>query len=90
MLAILIAPAKEDGQVSVVIPNLVDCGMSILPYVDDTIFLMDHDLEKYLNRKLVLCIFEQFSGLKINFHKSEIFCFGKLKRLRMTINSFWV
>jgi hypothetical protein len=29
--------------------------------------------------KLVLCIFEQLSGLKINFHKSEIFCFGKAK-----------
>jgi hypothetical protein len=30
--------------------------------------------------KLILCIFEQLSGLKINnFHKSEIFCFGKAK-----------
>ena len=27
--------------------------------------------------KLILSIFEQLSGLKINFHKSEIFCFGK-------------
>ena len=29
--------------------------------------------------KLILCIFEQLSGLKINFHKSEISCFGKAK-----------
>jgi hypothetical protein len=29
--------------------------------------------------KLILCIFEQLSGLKINFHKSEIFYFGKAK-----------
>jgi hypothetical protein len=29
--------------------------------------------------KLILCIFEQLSGLKINFHKSEILCFGKAK-----------
>jgi hypothetical protein len=29
--------------------------------------------------KLVLCIFEQLSGLKINFHKSELFCFGIAK-----------
>jgi hypothetical protein len=29
--------------------------------------------------KLILCIFEQLSGLKINFHKSEIFTFGKAK-----------
>jgi hypothetical protein len=31
--------------------------------------------------KLILCIFEQLSGLKINFHKSEIFCFGKAKEM---------
>jgi hypothetical protein len=29
--------------------------------------------------KLILCLFEQLSGLKINFHKSEIYCFGKAK-----------
>src|SRR6266508_3497294 len=29
--------------------------------------------------KLFLCIFKQLSGLKINFHNSEIFCFGKAK-----------
>jgi hypothetical protein len=40
---------------------------------------MEHDLDKALNMKLILCIFEQHSGLKINFHKSEIFCFGKAK-----------
>jgi hypothetical protein len=36
---------------------------------------MEHDLEK-VNMKLILCIFEQRSGLKTNFHKSEIFYFG--------------
>jgi len=25
----------------------------------------------------LLCVFEQLSGLKINFHKSELYCFGK-------------
>jgi hypothetical protein len=29
--------------------------------------------------KLLLCVFEQLSGLKINFYKSEIFCFGQAK-----------
>ena len=29
------------------------------------------------NLKFVLVLFEQMSGLKINFHKSEILCFGK-------------
>jgi hypothetical protein len=37
MLAILIARAKEDGQVGGLIPHLVDGGVSILQYADDTI-----------------------------------------------------
>ena len=30
--------------------------------------------------KLLLCAFEHISGLKINFHKSEIFCFGNAQQ----------
>ena len=37
---------------------------------------MDNDLERAKNMKLLLCAFEQLSGLKINFHKSELFCYG--------------
>jgi hypothetical protein len=81
MLAILIARAKEDRQVSGLIPHLVDGGVSILQYAYDTILFLEHDFEKALNMKLVLCIFEQLSGLKINFHKREIFCFGKAKEV---------
>jgi hypothetical protein len=75
----MINRAKEDGQVTGLIPHLVDGGVSILQYVDDTIFFLEHDLEKALNMKLVLCIFEQLTGLKINFHKSEIYYFGEAK-----------
>jgi hypothetical protein len=31
------------------------------------------------NLKQVLCAFEKLYGLKINFHKSELFFFGKTK-----------
>jgi hypothetical protein len=81
MLAIMIARAKEDGQVDGLIPHLVDGGASILQYADDTIIFMENNLEKALNMKLILCIFEELSGLKINFHKSEIFCFGQAKEV---------
>jgi hypothetical protein len=37
---------------------------------------MEHDLEKAQNLKLILSAFEQLSGLKINFHKSDLFCFS--------------
>jgi hypothetical protein len=40
---------------------------------------MGHDIEKARNMKLILSTFEQLSRLKINFYKSEIFCFGKVK-----------
>jgi hypothetical protein len=38
---------------------------------------MGYDLEKAINLKLILSAFEQLSSLKINFHKSELFCFGE-------------
>ena len=56
-----------------------DDGLSILQYADDTFLFMDHNLEQAKNMKLLLCVFEQLSGLKINFHKSEIFCYGEAK-----------
>jgi hypothetical protein len=38
---------------------------------------MEHDPEKARNLKLILLAFEQLSNFKINFHKSQLFCFGK-------------
>jgi mannosylglycoprotein endo-beta-mannosidase len=60
-----------------VVPHLVVCGLSILQYAGDTILFTEHDLEKARNLKLILSTFEQLSGLKINLHKSEFFCFGE-------------
>jgi hypothetical protein len=40
---------------------------------------MEHDLEQAKHMKILLCAFEQLSGLKINFHKSEMFCYGEAK-----------
>src|SRR5438128_8766106 len=76
MLAMLIRRAKEQGQIGGVVPHLIDEGLSILQYADDTILFMEHDLDKACNMKLLLCAFEQVSGLKINFYKSVMICFG--------------
>jgi hypothetical protein len=81
MLALLIHRAKADGQIRGVLPHLVDDGLSILQYADDTIIFIDHDPKQAMNLKLLLCAFEQLSGLKINFHKSEIFCYGEAKEM---------
>ena len=58
MLAIIIARAKEDGQVKGVVPHLVGERLSILQYADDTIIFLDHDIDKAKNMKLLLCLFE--------------------------------
>ena len=64
------------------VPHLIDGGLSILQYANDTILFMDHNLEQAQHMKNILCVFEQLSGLKINFHKSEIFCFGEAKNYK--------
>ena len=88
MLAIIIARAKEDGQVKGVVPHLVEEGLSILQYAYDTIIFLDHDSDKAKNIKLLLRIFEQLSNLKINFHKSVIFFFGEAKQHELIYSKF--
>jgi hypothetical protein len=51
MLALLINRAKVAGQLRCVIPNLVDDGLSILQYTDDTIIFLDRGLEQAKNLK---------------------------------------
>jgi hypothetical protein len=79
MLAILIERAKLAREFDGVVSHLIDDGLSILQYADDTIIFVDHDLEKAKNLKVLLCAFEKLLGLKINFHKSEMYCFGVAK-----------
>jgi hypothetical protein len=47
---------------------------------------MDDDLERAKNMKLLLCAFEQLSGLKINFHKSECFATEQPKPIKMSMH----
>jgi retron-type reverse transcriptase len=58
MLEILIVRAKDEGKVGSLLPHLIDGGISILQYADDTILFLEHDVAKAVNMKLVLCIFE--------------------------------
>jgi hypothetical protein len=79
MLEILVRRATDAGEVNGLVPHLVEGGLSILQYADDTILFLENDLQQAHNLKLVLNAFEKLAGLKINFHKSEVFCFGKAK-----------
>jgi hypothetical protein len=42
---------------------------------------MEHNLEEAKNMKLLLAAFEKLPGLKINFHKSELFCYREAKEM---------
>jgi len=79
MLAVLVERARKHDKIRGMVPHLVDEGMAILQYVDDTILFFEDDLEQAKNLKIILCVFEELSGLKINFHKSELFCMGEAK-----------
>jgi len=57
MLAILIKRAKDDGQIRGVIPHLVEDGLSILQYADDTILFMDHDLDQSQKHEIIIDCF---------------------------------
>jgi hypothetical protein len=42
---VLVNKAKDEGQVDGVVPHLVDGGLSILQYADDSILFLDHNLD---------------------------------------------
>jgi hypothetical protein len=57
-LACLIQKAKDEGIIKGLIPHIISGGCCCLQYVDDTIFLLQDDLENARNLKFILCIFE--------------------------------
>jgi hypothetical protein len=47
-----------------------------LQYADDKVVMVECDKRSIANLKFLLYCFEWMSGLKINYHKSEVVCFG--------------
>lgn len=48
----------------------------MLQYVDDTVLMIECYDAYILNFKFLMYYFEWMSGLKINYHKSEVFLLG--------------
>ena len=76
MLAVLVNIAKDEGQVDGVVPHLVDGGLSILQHADDTILFLDHNLDCVKHEAYIMCLRASLE-ININFHKSELYCFGE-------------
>ena len=52
--------------------DLVENGVVNLQYADDTILFLDANEKVVKNMKWIFTCFEQMSGMRINYHKSEI------------------
>lgn len=68
--------AKVQGYIRGVVPHLINRGITHLQYADNTIIMTEGDAESIRNVKFLLYCFEWMSGLKINYHKSEVVAFG--------------
>jgi hypothetical protein len=68
--------AKNSGQIKGLVPHLIEGGVTHLQYTDDTVIFMEMDEQTILNVKFLLYCFENMSGLKINYQKSEVCVMG--------------
>lgn len=72
----LLNKAKAKGLIKSLMTHLIPEGISHIQYADDTVLMVDPSVESIKNLKIILYCFEYLSGLKINFHKSEVIIFG--------------
>jgi hypothetical protein len=72
----MLMKAAKPGLISGLLPQVVEGGVIGLQYADDTLLFLENDLEKASTMKWLLVCFEQMSGLKINYDKSDLLTIG--------------
>ncbi|XP_047051186.1 ABC transporter G family member 41-like [Lolium rigidum] len=75
-LAAMLAKANSAGHIRGVVSHLIPGGVTHLQYADDTLVMIEPSDLGIANLKFLLLCFENMSGLKINFDKSEVFVTG--------------
>ena len=68
--------AAKQNLISGLMLQVVDGGIISLQYADDTLLFLENNLEKANNLKWLLICFEQMSGMKINYDKSDLLTIG--------------
>jgi hypothetical protein len=68
--------ASEVGHIRGVVARLIPGGVMHLQYADDTMIMIEPSDLGIANLKLILLCFENMSGFKINFDKSEVVVMG--------------
>ncbi|KAK1669324.1 hypothetical protein QYE76_057483 [Lolium multiflorum] len=79
-LSAILSAAGRAGHIHGVVLHLIPGGVSHLQYADDTLILIQNSDEDIANLKFLLMCFEDMSGLKINYHKSEVIVMGQSAR----------
>jgi hypothetical protein len=71
-LSRMILRAQSNNLFSSFVDHIINKGVVVLQYADDTIICLKHGVEGARNMKLLLYLYEMMTDLKINFYKSEI------------------
>lgn len=66
----MILKAQKNHMIVGMAPDLIENGVVVLQYADDTVLCINHEPDKAINLKLLLFMFEMISGLKVNYNKS--------------------
>jgi hypothetical protein len=73
----ILSAAAGEREIHGVIPHMTPVGITHLQYAEDTLILIQNSDEDIANLKFLLMFFEDMSGLKINYHKSEVIVVGQ-------------
>uniref|UniRef100_A0A8I6WLN0 Reverse transcriptase domain-containing protein n=1 Tax=Hordeum vulgare subsp. vulgare TaxID=112509 RepID=A0A8I6WLN0_HORVV len=68
----MLIKASSCGLISGLLNNIIPGGVVSLQYADDTLLFLEDSYDKARNFKWILSCFENLSGMKINFHKSNL------------------
>lgn len=68
----MLIKASSHGLISGLLPHVIPGGVISLQYADDTLLFLENSYEKARNFKWIRSCFENLSGMKINFHKSDL------------------
>jgi hypothetical protein len=80
--------AIRQEHITGVLNNLIPGGISHIQYADDTVIMVNTSVQSIRNLKLILYYFEGLSGLKINYHKSEVSVFGVTQKEKRELGQY--
>jgi hypothetical protein len=68
----MLSKAVDKGYISSFMGDVIPRGVVSLQYTDDTLLFLSHDTRQACYLKWTLVYFEKISGMKINYHKSDL------------------